>query len=158
MHSRACQMSSGKPALTKDSRNVYQAGEEKRMWIKIQCARGRTAKQCHQGLREAGVAAAIPFRTVARWVAAFRDGREHVKHMPQSGHPSVNNENVSRVGSERNNLSIRARYWTRAESVTVPLKTLNRLPNALFAPLIDLAMPMVQLPRHWEHVVHNDGD
>ncbi|PSN42501.1 hypothetical protein C0J52_09785 [Blattella germanica] len=97
MHSRACQMSSGKPALTKDSRNVYQAGEEKRMWIKIQCARGRTAKQCHQGLQEACVAAALLFRAVARWVAAFRDGREHVKHMPSSGHTPIGNENVQIV-------------------------------------------------------------
>ncbi|PSN52270.1 hypothetical protein C0J52_08317 [Blattella germanica] len=30
---------------------------------------------------------ALPFRTVERWVAAFRDESERVEHMPRSGHP-----------------------------------------------------------------------
>ena len=63
--------------------------KEQRTWIKIVCARGRTAKQCHRGLQEACDAAALPYRTVARWVAPFRDGRERVEHMPRSGHPPV---------------------------------------------------------------------
>ncbi|PSN54729.1 hypothetical protein C0J52_04869 [Blattella germanica] len=42
--------------------------QKQRTWIKIQCARGHTAKQCHRGLQEA----ALLFRTVARWVATFR--------------------------------------------------------------------------------------
>ena len=54
-------------------------------------------KHCHQGLQEACDAAALPYRTVARWVAAFRDGRECVEHVPRSGHPPVSDENVQLV-------------------------------------------------------------
>ena len=63
------------------------------------CARGRTAKQCHRGLQEACDAAALPYRTVPRWVAAFRDGRERVEHRPRSGHPPVSDENVQLVSA-----------------------------------------------------------
>ena len=63
---------------------------------KIQCARGRTAKQCHRGLQEACNAAALPYRMVARWVA---DGHERVEHMPRSGHPPVSDENVQLVSA-----------------------------------------------------------
>ena len=68
--------------------------QEQKTWIKIQCTRCHTAKQCHRGLQEACDAAALPYRTVARWVAAFRDGHERVEHMPRSGHPPVSDENV----------------------------------------------------------------
>ncbi|KAJ4450669.1 hypothetical protein ANN_02098 [Periplaneta americana] len=37
-------------------------------------ARGRSAQECFQGLREACGDAALPYRTVARWVKAFREG------------------------------------------------------------------------------------
>ncbi|PSN52730.1 hypothetical protein C0J52_06146 [Blattella germanica] len=47
------------------------------------------AKQCHRALQEACSVAVLPFRTIARWVAAFRDGRKHVEHMPRSGHHQV---------------------------------------------------------------------
>ena len=73
--------------------------QEQRTWIKIQCARGRMAKQCHRGLQEAWDAAALPYRTVATWVAAFRDGRERVEHMPRSSHPPVSDENVHLVSA-----------------------------------------------------------
>ena len=73
--------------------------QEQETWIKIQCARGRTAKQCHRGLQEACDAAALPYRTVARWVAAFRDGCECLEHMPRSGHPPVSDENVQLVSA-----------------------------------------------------------
>ena len=64
--------------------------QDQRTWIKIQCARGRTAKQCLRVLQEACDAAALPYRT---------------------------------------------------GSATVPLKTLSRLPSAIFAPSIDWAVP-----------------
>ena len=57
------------------------------------------AKQCHRGLQEARDAAALLYRTVARWVAAFRDGHERVEHMPRSGHPPVSDENVQLVSA-----------------------------------------------------------
>ncbi|PSN54321.1 hypothetical protein C0J52_10693, partial [Blattella germanica] len=67
-------------------------------WIKIQCTVGRTAKQCHRGLQEACSAVALPFRTVARWVAAFRDERECMEHI-RYAHPPVSNENVQLVSA-----------------------------------------------------------
>jgi len=54
--------------------------QEQRSWIKIECARGRTARQCHQGLQEACGESALPYRTVARWVKAFYEGRQAVDH------------------------------------------------------------------------------
>ncbi|KAJ4432029.1 hypothetical protein ANN_20643 [Periplaneta americana] len=47
---------------------------EQRPWTKIEVARGRSAQECFQGLREACGDAALPYRTVARWVKAFREG------------------------------------------------------------------------------------
>ncbi|GBL90081.1 hypothetical protein AVEN_135444-1 [Araneus ventricosus] len=38
--------------------------QERRSWIKIECARGRTTRQCHQGLQEACGESAWPYRTV----------------------------------------------------------------------------------------------
>ncbi|PSN38998.1 hypothetical protein C0J52_14026 [Blattella germanica] len=72
---------------------------EQRTWLKIECARGRTASECHQGLQEACGAAALPYRTVARWVAAFRQGRENVEDIPRSGHPPVSDEDVQTVSA-----------------------------------------------------------
>ena len=57
------------------------------------------AKQCHRGLQESCNAAALLYRMVARWVAAFRDGSERVEHMPRSGHPPVSDENVQLVSA-----------------------------------------------------------
>jgi hypothetical protein len=39
--------------------------QNQRYWIKIEVARGRSAQNCYQGLREAGGDAALPYRTVA---------------------------------------------------------------------------------------------
>ncbi|KAJ4452182.1 hypothetical protein ANN_03700 [Periplaneta americana] len=47
---------------------------EQRSWIKIEVARGRSAQECFQRLREACGDAALPYHTVARWVKAFREG------------------------------------------------------------------------------------
>ncbi|GBN40553.1 hypothetical protein AVEN_189821-1 [Araneus ventricosus] len=52
--------------------------QEQRSWIKIDCARGRTARQCHQSPQEACGESALPYRTVARWVKAFNAGRQNV--------------------------------------------------------------------------------
>ncbi|KAJ4450773.1 hypothetical protein ANN_02203 [Periplaneta americana] len=43
-------------------------------WIKIEVARGRSAQECFQGLRESCGDAALPYRTVTRWAKAFREG------------------------------------------------------------------------------------
>jgi len=67
--------------------------QEQRSWIKIECARGHTARQCHQGLQEACGESALPYRTVARWVKAFNEGRQNVADMRRPG-PSVSEEEV----------------------------------------------------------------
>ncbi|PNF40606.1 hypothetical protein B7P43_G06749 [Cryptotermes secundus] len=66
--------------------------QEQRSWIKIECARGCTARQCHQGLQEACGESALPYRTVARWVKAFNEGRQNVADMRRPGRPSVSDE------------------------------------------------------------------
>jgi len=68
--------------------------QEQRSWIKIECARGRTARQCHQGLQEACGESALPYRTVARWVKVFNEGRQNVADMRRPGHPNVSEEEV----------------------------------------------------------------
>ncbi|KAJ4429935.1 hypothetical protein ANN_22139 [Periplaneta americana] len=45
--------------------------QEQRYWLKIQSVRGRTARQCHDGLVEACGETALPYRTVARWIRDF---------------------------------------------------------------------------------------
>jgi len=68
--------------------------QEQRSWKKIQCARGRTARQCHQDLQEACGEPALPYRTVARWVKVFNEGRQNVADMRRPGRPSVSEEEV----------------------------------------------------------------
>lgn len=69
--------------------------QEQRSWIKIECARGRTARQCHQDLQEACGKSALPYRTVARWVKAFKEGRQNVADMRRPGRPSVSKEEMN---------------------------------------------------------------
>ncbi|PNF41892.1 hypothetical protein B7P43_G15542 [Cryptotermes secundus] len=68
--------------------------QEQRSSIKIECARGRTARQCHQGLQEACGEFALPYRTVARWVKAFNEGRQNVADMRRQGRPSISEEEM----------------------------------------------------------------
>ncbi|GBN55799.1 hypothetical protein AVEN_199325-1 [Araneus ventricosus] len=76
--------------------------QEQRSWIKIECARGRTARQCHRGLQEVCGESALLCRTVARWVTAFNKGRQNVTDMRRPGRPSVSEDEVYAV----------AAYWT----------------------------------------------
>ncbi|PNF26722.1 hypothetical protein B7P43_G02698 [Cryptotermes secundus] len=66
--------------------------KQERSWIQIEYARGRTARQCHQGLQEACGESAFPYRTVTRWVKAFNKGRENVADMRRPGRPSVSED------------------------------------------------------------------
>ena len=54
---------------------------EQRPWIKIGVARGLSTQECFQVLRVACAGAALPHRTVARWVKAFREGRDAVQEL-----------------------------------------------------------------------------
>ncbi|PSN29550.1 hypothetical protein C0J52_24118 [Blattella germanica] len=58
---------------------------EQRAYIKIAVLRGQNARECHAQLLEAVGARALPYRTVARWVAAFESGREATKDKPRTG-------------------------------------------------------------------------
>ena len=55
---------------------------KQRSWIKIEVARCRSIQGCFQGLREACRDAALPYRTVAWWVIAFREGMDAVQDDP----------------------------------------------------------------------------
>ena len=59
---------------------------EQRSWIKIEVTRGRSTQEYFQGLREACCDAVLPYRTVARWVKAFREGRDAVEDDPKFNH------------------------------------------------------------------------
>jgi hypothetical protein len=48
---------------------------EQRSYVKIAVLRVRNARECHAELREALSDRAMPYRTVARWVEAFKWGR-----------------------------------------------------------------------------------
>ena len=51
---------------------------EQRCLIEIQIVRDKNARQCHTALLEASYRGTLPYRTVARWVYAFRRGEEDV--------------------------------------------------------------------------------
>ena len=52
---------------------------EQLSWIKTKVARGRSTQECFQRLREACGNAVLPYHTVARWVKAFRKGRDAIQ-------------------------------------------------------------------------------
>ncbi|PNF37863.1 hypothetical protein B7P43_G07421 [Cryptotermes secundus] len=68
--------------------------QEQRSWIKFECAKGRTARQYHQGLQGACGESALPYTTVASWVQAFNVGRQNVADTRRPGCPSVSEEEV----------------------------------------------------------------
>ena len=48
--------------------------QEQRYYVKIAVLWDRNAKECHSELTEALGNHALPYRTVARWAAAFQHG------------------------------------------------------------------------------------
>jgi len=85
--------------------------EDQRSWIKIEVAQGRSAQTCLQGLREACGDAALPYRTVARWVKLFREGRDSIQDSHLSGRPHVDNHTIQLLAS----LLDVERRWTAQE-------------------------------------------
>ena len=63
---------------------------EQRSWIKIEVTRERST----QGLREKCGDAALPYRTVARRVKAFQEGRDAVQDKLRTGRHHVENNNI----------------------------------------------------------------
>ena len=72
---------------------------EQRSWLKIEAGRGKTATECYQGLVEVCGTAALPYRTVARWVQAFRAGRQNATDQPRPRRPSATEAQVSSVAT-----------------------------------------------------------
>ena len=87
---------------------------EQRSWIKIEVARGLSTQECFQGLREACGDAALPYRTVARWVKTFREGSDTVQDNLRTGRPHVENNTVQLLAS----LLDADRRWTAHELAT----------------------------------------
>ena len=73
--------------------------QEQRIWLKIQYARGHTARQCLEGLVKPCGDAASPYRTLARWVRIFKEGSDNVEQMARPGRPSVSEEDMETVSA-----------------------------------------------------------
>ena len=58
---------------------------EQRCYIKIQVASGKNAGQCFRALQKACRRQVLPYRTIARWVEAFRQGRKECQHKAHAG-------------------------------------------------------------------------
>ena len=61
--------------------------QEQRSYVKIAVLRGIYAKERHSELTEALGNRALPYRTVARWAAAFQSGRVASADMRRTGRP-----------------------------------------------------------------------
>ncbi|PSN39588.1 hypothetical protein C0J52_06900 [Blattella germanica] len=68
---------------------------EQRSYIKKAFLRGYNARESHAKLQQALGNQALPYRTVARWVGAFKEGRESTADLPHSGHSVSANKDVS---------------------------------------------------------------
>ncbi|GFW49000.1 uncharacterized protein TNCV_3901981 [Trichonephila clavipes] len=60
---------------------------EQRAYIKIAVLRERNAMECHSELLEALWNNALPYRTVARWIGKFQQGRVSTSGEQRSGRP-----------------------------------------------------------------------
>ena len=60
---------------------------EQRRFTKIQVARGKNASQSFRALQEACGREVLTYRTIARWMEAFRRGREECQYRAHAGRP-----------------------------------------------------------------------
>ena len=65
--------------------------------VKIAVLRGRNVKECHSELTEALGNRDLPYRTVARWAAAFQRGRVASADMRRTGRPRTACTDVTRA-------------------------------------------------------------
>ena len=70
-------------------------------WIKVEVARGGRTQECFEGVREACSDAALPYRTVVRWVKALREDqdRDAVQDNFHTGRPHVENNTLQLIAS-----------------------------------------------------------
>ena len=71
--------------------------QEQRSYVKIAVLRGRNAKECHSELTEALGNRDLPYRSVARWAAAFQCGRVASADMHRTGCPRTVHTDVARA-------------------------------------------------------------
>ena len=69
--------------------------QEQRSYVKIAVLRDRNAKECHSELTEALGNRALPYRTVARWAAAFQCGRVASADMRRTGRSRIVRSDVA---------------------------------------------------------------
>ena len=71
--------------------------QEQCSYMKIAVFQGRNAKECHSELTESLGNRALPYRTVARWTAAFQRGRVASADMCRTGRPRTLCTDVARA-------------------------------------------------------------
>ena len=71
--------------------------QEQRSYVKIALLLGINAKECHSEFTEALGNRALPYRTVARWAAAFQRGRVVSADIRRTGRPRTVRTDVTRV-------------------------------------------------------------
>ncbi|KAJ4430699.1 hypothetical protein ANN_19290 [Periplaneta americana] len=108
---------------------------EQRSWIKIEVTRGRSAQECFQGLREACGDAALPYRTVAQWVKAFRKGRDAVQDNLHIGRPRMEGNTVQLLAS----LMDADRRWTARSSRPKKVRPTQSAVKVMFIVVYDIA-------------------
>ncbi|GFT13012.1 HTH_48 domain-containing protein [Trichonephila clavipes] len=74
---------------------------EQRAYIKLAVLRGRNVMECHSELVEAYGNNALPYRTVARWVGKFQQGRVSTCDEQSSGRFTHGAANAEADGIQR---------------------------------------------------------
>ncbi|XP_035213128.1 uncharacterized protein LOC118187059 [Stegodyphus dumicola] len=93
---------------------MFSKGDQ-RSRLKIEVARGKNATDCYRGLVETCGTNALPYRTVARWVQAFRSGRNETADLQRTGRRSEQIDILSGL------LTIDRRWTVRELSLEVGL-------------------------------------
>ncbi|PNF17990.1 hypothetical protein B7P43_G17351 [Cryptotermes secundus] len=155
--------------------------QEQRSWIKIECARGRTARQCCQGLQEACGESALPYRTLASLRSALRKKRRHFLQNP----PIILQDNarphaaqavadlLDRWGWEvlyhpPYSPDLSPRDFDLIPKMKEPLRGIRFRTVSEILQAVDhsigtinttgAAKGILRLPHRWQRVVHNAGD
>ncbi|KAL7631970.1 UNVERIFIED_CONTAM: hypothetical protein RMT77_017708 [Armadillidium vulgare] len=84
---------------------------EQKLWIKIKITRGKIAQKCYHGLPEACGNSALPYRTFARWIKAFRVGWNEIANLPSTFHQSIPDHQIKMVRA----ILATYRQWTTRE-------------------------------------------
>ncbi|XP_035213421.1 protein GVQW3-like [Stegodyphus dumicola] len=96
---------------------MFSKGDQ-RSWLKIEVACGKNATECYRGLVETCSTNALPYRTAARRVKAFRSGRNETADLQRTGRPSIPQEQIDILSSL---LTIDRRWTFRELSLEVGL-------------------------------------